>query len=492
MLILGEGGTGKSLDIDAITETFAHHKQLDLLAKCGTSGIASSNIKGQTIHSWAGIGVRTSKADNWFERATEAIKSKRSINILGIEFLIIDEISMFTKTLMFFLSGIIGTSRGSEGKGGASDPFGGMHVILCGDFHQFPPVASQGALYRKDEKDTARAKIGQDIYHQFDTVVILRQQMRVIDQVWIDILKRLRVGECTKSDLEEIEKLVLTSPNCDIPDFTMPPWDECILITPRHAVRERWNEAAVKRHCKKTGNILYIAPAEDFLGSARGPLPLSTQVAVAGLPEKKTGKLCDLLELAIGMKVMVTANIATEADVANGTQGTITEILLDSREPPLSLVEGIVHLKYPPAMVLFQPDKGTDVVLPGIPIGQLPLTPATETFSITISKPNSQTFRIRRRQFQLTPAYAFTDYKSQGQTLGAVIVDIGKSFVLTPFHVYVALSRSKGRQNIRLLRDFKEELFTTHPSESLRLEMIRLESLDAKTKERVAAQALEL
>ncbi len=488
MLLLGEGGTGKSMDIDAISETFAFHNEMDLLAKCGTSGISSSNIKGQTIHSWAGISPRTSKADNWFEKATEAIKSKRSINILGVEFLILDEISMFTKMLMFYLSGIIGTSRGSEGKGGASDPFGGMHVILCGDFHQFPPVASQnGALYHNDEKDTARAKIGQDIYRQFDTVVILKKQMRVSDQIWTDILKRLRVGECTKNDLEEIEKLVLTNPHCEVPDFTKPPWDECILITPRHAVRERWNLAAVKQHCNRTSNILYIAPAEDTLGNTTANIPLQVKVIVAGMTEKKTGKLCDRLELAVGMKVMVTANIATEADVANGTQGRITQILLDSREPPVILEDGVVQLKYPPAMVLFRPDKGTDVVLPGVPIGQLPLTPATERFSITTPKPKAETFRIRRRQFQLTPGYAFTDYKSQGQTMGAVVVDIGKSFSLTPFHVYVALSRSKGRQNIRLLRDFKEELFTTHPSESLRKEIVRLEALAEKTKERFKA-----
>ncbi|OAX33138.1 hypothetical protein K503DRAFT_775939, partial [Rhizopogon vinicolor AM-OR11-026] len=45
---------------------------------------------------------------------------------------------------------------------------------------------------------------------------------------------------------------------------------------------------------------------------------------------------------------------------------------------------------------------------------------------------------------------------------------------LTPFNVYVALSRSRGQDNIRLLRDFDEKLLMTHPCEYLRIEDERL------------------
>ncbi|KAG2353559.1 hypothetical protein BDR07DRAFT_1188340, partial [Suillus spraguei] len=53
----------------------------------------------------------------------------------------------------------------------------------------------------------------------------------------------------------------------------------------------------------------------------------------------------------------------------------------------------------------------------------------------------------------VTPAYSFTDYRSQGQTISHSIVDIATppSGGLTPFDVYFALSRSHGRDNIRLL-----------------------------------------
>ncbi|KAF8119744.1 hypothetical protein EV363DRAFT_1146192, partial [Boletus edulis] len=91
---------------------------------------------------------------------------------------------------------------------------------------------------------------------------------------------------------------------------------------------------------------------------------------------------------------------------------------------------------------------------------------------------------INRIQLPLTPAYAFTDYRSQGQTINHAIIDIATppSGSLTPFNVYVALSRCRGRESIRLLRDFDEKLLMSHPSEYLRLEDERLVKLDQDTR----------
>ena len=73
------------------------------------------------------------------------------------------------------------------------------------------------------------------------------------------------------------------------------------------------------------------------------------------MKEKSTKGLQDRIEMAIGMKAMVVMNLATEADVANGTTGTIEEILLDPREPStVPDAEGRVQLMYPPVLVLHQ------------------------------------------------------------------------------------------------------------------------------------------
>ncbi|KAF9530310.1 hypothetical protein CPB83DRAFT_851365 [Crepidotus variabilis] len=50
------------------------------------------------------------------------------------------------------------------------------------------------------------------------------------------------------------------------------------------------------------------------------------------MDSKRTGKLTDRVEIAIGMKIMVVLNVATEANIANGTRGTITDIILDPRD----------------------------------------------------------------------------------------------------------------------------------------------------------------
>ena len=211
---------------------------------------------------------------------------------------------------------------------------------------------------------------------------------------------------------------------------------------------------------------------------------MEAKLAIAGLTDNKTGKLPDLVQMAIGMKAMVLLNLATEADIANGTRGKIQNIILNEREQISGADEdGSIKLKYPPAMIVFKPDKGMKLIFKGLPPGLIPLTPSLAKFSVTSR--TGKIFKIVRRQYAMTAGYAFTDYKSQGQTIEYVIINIGKppTGSLSPFSVYVALSRSRGRNTIRLLRDFDINLFQNHPSEALRIEMKRLEGLNEKTKQ---------
>jgi len=98
--------------------------------------------------------------------------------------------------------------------------------------------------------------------------------------------------------------------------------------------------------------------------------------------------------------------------------------------------------------------------------------------------PNDVRTEVSRRQLPITPGYAYTDYRAQGQTLSCIIVDIGPppSFELSPFNAYVALSRCRGRDGIRLLRPFDDALFTEHPLEDLRVEDERIRILDRATR----------
>ncbi|KAH7872337.1 uncharacterized protein C8R40DRAFT_1019625, partial [Lentinula edodes] len=147
-----------------------------------------------------------------------------------VEYLIINKVSMATKDLLANLSDIVTHIRSKLNKPGEGLYFGGINVILCGDFHQFPPVANgEAALYHP--KCTGKhAQKGQEIYSCFDKVVTLRQQMRVQD---IEVLHGLRLN-------------ILDNPK---PDFQGPEWSNAVLITPHNLARKRWNASAIHQHC---------------------------------------------------------------------------------------------------------------------------------------------------------------------------------------------------------------------------------------------------
>jgi hypothetical protein len=485
MLVLGHGGTGKSMLIGAVTETFKALRSEDKLAKCATSGVAAVIIGGQTFHSWAAIPINNPRKEDWVSSNNQTTQKRRRHNIYGRQFLIMDEVSMCTKQLKYRGSEIVSNIRASEGVGSSSECFGGMDTIDFGDFHQFPPVGNPtAALYcDRPETDNAHGLKGRSVFLEYDKVVILREQMRVTDDVWTGILSRLRIGDCTEDDIREVKKLVLTNPECDVPDFTKEPWCNATLITPRNAAKDLWNSAALEGHCRRSGNRKYIVTAEDILAESGDRPDQQTRLAVAGLKDDATKNLKRRVELAVGMKAMVVLNIATEADVANGTRGTVRGIALDPREGLLTPDEdGCIRLSYPPPVVYFEPDLRTEIEFEGVPKGIIPIIPTKVGFSVAGKDGKT---KLERRQIAIVPGYAFTDYKAQGQTMECVLVDISTppSGKLSPFSVYVALSRSRGRNDIRIVRDFDPALLMHHPSEDLRADMARLEHLDEKTRD---------
>ena len=150
---------------------------------------------------------------------------------------------------MTLTSQVIGFVKMGIGTADSTLPFGGINIILLGDFHQFPPVANTfGSLYSTPSHskiETSTRKIGHNIYSQFQTVITLKQQMRITDKIWSDILEQSRTGDCIKSNLEEIRKLVLTNPACSIPNFNDAPWDNVVLITPWNIMHQKWNGVAL-------------------------------------------------------------------------------------------------------------------------------------------------------------------------------------------------------------------------------------------------------
>jgi len=169
---------------------------------------------------------------------------------------------MLSRTFFLKLCHIISTAMESE----EEKLFGGLNVILGGDFHQFPPVvARQSApLYwpvdsRHDSEDDI---LGRKIFEQFTTVVQLKEQIRIRDATWLDVS------------------------NCPPTDFSSFPWKEARLVTPRHAVRNQWNAAAVRKHCAENHRRLYICPSEDTIGGR----PVTNDEKIAIMTRTKGSK----------------------------------------------------------------------------------------------------------------------------------------------------------------------------------------------------------
>ena len=109
------------------------------------------------------------------------------------------------------------------------------------------------------------------------------------------------------------------------------PWRDAKLVTPRHAVRRDWNDVAARCFSAKTGERVFVIEADDRIGDDRLELP--EKYALAGKMNnteqaRRQKDLPDELELAKGMKVMVTRNLKTDLDIANGARGEIVDIIL--------------------------------------------------------------------------------------------------------------------------------------------------------------------
>ncbi|KIL55963.1 hypothetical protein M378DRAFT_56669, partial [Amanita muscaria Koide BX008] len=135
-------------------------------------------------------------------------------------------------------------------------------------------------------------------------------------------------------------------------------WSHVSLVTPRHAVRKLWNEAATRQKCSDESERLYVCTAEDTIAGRELTWPERYAVAGRGKNERRR-KNKDLpwkIELAMGMRILVTDNVETDLDVTNGARGTIVGIVLHPEEPPVGNA-AVVNLRYIPSYLLVRLDR---------------------------------------------------------------------------------------------------------------------------------------
>ena len=195
----------------------------------------------------------------------------------------------------------------AHGCGDDDDWWGGLNVVMCGDFHQFPPVAvgcSENLFTVTENEEASHPKaIGWKIYEEFTVVVILEQQKRVYDEEWLQFLRHLRMGCVTWKDISMLQSLILSLSSDNGIDHSTPcsPY-ELERTSMSRNVFIFWSEIVYM-----LSQGLYWRSSTQLGG---------TDECKKSLAVKKTKCLPDEIEIAIGMKVLVTYNVETNLDTS--------------------------------------------------------------------------------------------------------------------------------------------------------------------------------
>jgi ATP-dependent exoDNAse (exonuclease V) alpha subunit len=133
-LVTGAAGTGKSFTLRQAIRRLRQRHGAEMIYVTASTGTAAFNIGGITVHSFAGIGMGTGTIRQLVDKV-EA--SPACANWQTARCLVIDEVSMLDGKLFDTLEEV---ARGVRGN---SAPFGGLQVVVFGDFYQLPPVSLQ-------------------------------------------------------------------------------------------------------------------------------------------------------------------------------------------------------------------------------------------------------------------------------------------------------------------------------------------------------------
>jgi ATP-dependent DNA helicase PIF1 len=131
-------GTGKSVLLREIIAALRrkYAREPDRVAVTASTGLAACNIGGVTLHSFAGIGLGKEPVEDLVKKIRRNAKAKQ--RWLRTKVLIMDEVSMVDGDLFDKLEAIARTIR-NNGR-----PFGGIQLVITGDFFQLPPVPENG------------------------------------------------------------------------------------------------------------------------------------------------------------------------------------------------------------------------------------------------------------------------------------------------------------------------------------------------------------
>ena len=398
IFITGPGGSGKTYLIKLFYDyAISNNKNIQVCALTGCAAVLL-NCKATTIHSWSGIGLATGFSNNIIKKVVNNKYIKKRWN--DIDILIIDEISMMSNKVFNILNEIAKQIRKND------KPFGGIQVILSGDFYQLPPVNKQ--FCNKEDFDIEQTQFCFESKYWkqvIDNVIELTYIFRQNDNTLVKILNQIRVGKLTKSSykklLECVEKKDL---NKEIKATILFPVKKNVTIINNREFNKLKTE--IKTFDIK---IEFDDTKIDKSVTSREKEFEATYLINNIMAEKQ-------VNLRVGAQVMCIANIDNQNDditdpIVNGSQGVIIDFK-----------------------------------------NNLPLVKFNNNTERLI---NFHTWRSEKidalsvSQIPLIYSWAITIHKAQGVSLDKAFIDIGSN-IFECGQTYVALSRIKSFEGLYL------------------------------------------
>lgn len=281
VFLTGAAGSGKTYVLREYIDYLKSHAVS--VAVTASTGIASTHLSGQTIHSWSGLGIRDTLTDYDIDDLMQKAYLYKRFDHAKV--LIIDEVSMLHNFRLDMVEWICRQFKHNE------KPFGGMQVILCGDFFQLPPVT------RGEIMESQFAFKAESFENAGFTVCYLDEQHRQNDDEYLSVLNDIRENNISKRTRDLLQSRL----NRDTEIFEEP----TKLFTHNIDV-----DVINHKHLD-----LISGETKKFTMMSKGASHLSDAL-------KKSCLSPEILSLKIGAKVMFTKN-HQEGTYVNGTLGVV-------------------------------------------------------------------------------------------------------------------------------------------------------------------------
>lgn len=186
VLLTGSAGAGKTYVLSQfINIAKGEGKHVSVTA---TTGLAATHLGGTTIHSWSGIGISDELESGFVEHMS---KGRKEI-IEKTDVLIIDEVSMMHDYRLDMVDEVCRVVRKRD------EPFGGIQIIMSGDFFQLPPI-------NRGDSRAGGFVVNSKVWQELDpTIIYLQEQHRQDDSELLEILDAMRAGDLRRGHAEKL------------------------------------------------------------------------------------------------------------------------------------------------------------------------------------------------------------------------------------------------------------------------------------------------